>query len=61
MTQFKELPKVYTPQQEEEAKASFTEAFDKPMAKKLVKALNSQEEAIISFELFDAEVRKLDT
>ena len=61
MTQFQELPMVYSPQQEAAAKAQFAEAFDKAAAKKLVKALNSQEEAIISFELFEGEVRKLDT
>ena len=50
MTQFKEYPAIYTEQQEEDIIKKFNKLFDKTKAVKLVKSIEKQENAIVTFE-----------
>ena len=59
MTQFKEYPAIYTEQQEEDIIKKFNKLFDKTKAVKLVKSIEKQENAIVTFEQYNKQVQNI--
>ena len=59
MTLIKKEPVIYTNDKETKALEKFASAFQSQDKKKLIRKMNEQDEAIVSFELFSKHVRKL--